>query len=310
MSATSLAVLGFLGAGQTPSNRASYLDPVTGDEMRQGEVVRAGLKWLLAEQHALDGGVAQPSDFELLEDALATLAFCEAYGITNAVAYRAPAQRAVKSLEAAHVAGLGWGWSRGAESAIEPTFWCLLALESAKIDGLEVDVEALASARAWVRSHGLGAVRSSSAHPKEAACGLLALAFERRNAKENRAEVAADACAALAARAPCWDPDPSCSGNDSTYWFMGTLALFQIDGPNGASWKNWRRQLADTLHMNHHPGGAEETVCASGSWDVLGEATSRERVGGRVYVTAMNVLSLEIYYRYASALGTLRPSSR
>src|SRR5581483_1138351 len=51
-----LTLLAFLGAGYTPQNRASYVDAVTGQTMRFGEVVRKGLKWIIEKQGA-DGAI-------------------------------------------------------------------------------------------------------------------------------------------------------------------------------------------------------------------------------------------------------------
>jgi hypothetical protein len=51
--------------------------------------------------------------------------------------------------------------------------------------------------------------------------------------------------------------------------------------------------MKDALLPNQRKG-----ACEDGSWDPVGEWC---RGGGRVYATAINVLTLEIYYRYKRA---------
>jgi len=41
--------------------------------------------------------------------------------------------------------------------------------------------------------------------------------------------------------------------------------------------------------------------CAEGSWDTT--KVDRWAQGGRVYATAINVMTLEVYYRYKSVFG-------
>ena len=72
------------------------------------------------------------------------------------------------------------------------------------------------------------------------------------------------------------------------YWYYGTLAMFQMGGTH---WRAWNKSMKSAL-VNHQRGSGDE----KGSWDPIG---AWGFAGGRVYSTAINVLSLEIYYRYA-----------
>src|SRR5205814_8897059 len=91
---TGLSLLAFLGAGYTPQNRASYVDAVTGQTMRFGEVVRKGIKWLIDKQNA-DGAIGPQVGEMMYNHAIAALALTEAYGITNVVAYCKPVQQTI-----------------------------------------------------------------------------------------------------------------------------------------------------------------------------------------------------------------------
>ena len=62
-------------------------------------------------------------------------------------------------------------------------------------------------------------------------------------------------------------------------------------------WKSWNTRLKKTLLQNQRKGGPMDGSAkdVDGSWDCkMGWAPT----GGRVYTTAINALSLEIYYRY------------
>jgi hypothetical protein len=71
------------------------------------------------------------------------------------------------------------------------------------------------------------------------------------------------------------------------YWYYATLAHFLAGGEH---WDWWNPRIRDLL-----VGHQRRTGCARGSWDPV--ALWAEDVG-RIYSTALNVLTLEIYYRY------------
>ena len=67
--------------------------------------------------------------------------------------------------------------------------------------------------------------------------------------------------------------------------------MFQVGGDY---WKRWNNNMKPAIVNNQvktHP-----QTCRRGSWDPTGAWCS---TGGRVYATALGVLSLETYYRYA-----------
>ena len=90
---------------------------------------------------------------------------------------------------------------------------------------------------------------------------------------------------------PTWDPEGY--GCDMYYWYYGTYAAFQL---GGATWKAWRGALGEAVVKSQRTDGD-----ASGSWDPVGPWGY---VGGRVYATAIQTLTLEVYHRYTSLLGS------
>jgi len=93
----------------------------------------------------------------------------------------------------------------------------------------------------------------------------------------------------LMANLPKWNK-PKNNKVDMYYWYWGTRAMFQYGGKN---WQKWNAAMKKALLDTQRVGG-----CADGSWDPVGKWGM---VGGRVYATAINCLTLEIYYRYKRA---------
>jgi len=98
----------------------------------------------------------------------------------------------------------------------------------------------------------------------------------------------------LAQNPPKWDPACAPMADWPTYCYpiyftyYGSLTMFQMGGDY---WKNWNRSLKEMLLPKQRKDGD-----FSGSWDVIGG--SDDKLAGRVYMTAMSALSLEVYYRY------------
>lgn len=78
---------------------------------------------------------------------------------------------------------------------------------------------------------------------------------------------------------------------DSYYWYYATQLMFHMKGDY---WKQWNSQLHPLLVNQQVQAGA-----FAGSWDPRLPVPDRWGVqGGRIYVTTLNLLSLEVYYRH------------
>ena len=85
--------------------------------------------------------------------------------------------------------------------------------------------------------------------------------------------------------------DAEAPQRDAYYWYYATQVMFQMQGPH---WEAWNGRLRPLLTETQVVAGP-----LAGSWDPHGPVADRwANEAGRVYVTAMHLLMLEVYYRH------------
>jgi hypothetical protein len=84
-------------------------------------------------------------------------------------------------------------------------------------------------------------------------------------------------------------PEPDL--NNIYYYYYATQALFHF---GGEPWKKWNSAMRDSLIAKQNKGAA--LPHQKGSWSPKGDAHGA--AGGRLMVTSLSLLTLEIYYRY------------
>ena len=337
---TGLALLAFLGAGIGHDAKVAIVDTVRGKKHSAGDAVKRGLKWLRERQNP-DGSFSRDRAF-LYNEALATMALAEAHGVSPNRLWQESAQRGVDFLVAAQrpsPAGDGaWGWRYASRQEVERfhgggsrdaafarelhdsdnsvTAWAVMALKSAELAGLRVDRAAYDGALAFTRwttgSDGLvGYVDPQSAgqavggrndHFAYHTATMSALgACIRIFAAHDAADPFLDQAARrLVADLPAVSKDGL--SVDYYYWYYASLALNQLDGPDsprrtGRYWGPWHRAMVEAL-LGTQDGAPK--ACRNGGW-TRGDRWSY--AGGPVYATALNVLTLEVHYRYPNAFG-------
>ena len=188
-----------------------------------------------------------------------------------------PAQRALDYIAQARNGRAGWGRDRGTKT--ETTVWCVVALRTGKLAGLEVDADAFEGARVWLVRE--DAVRTNA----DAGGALLGRIFlGERSAKSKGVIQLAERCLK---HLPVWDTEDG--SIDMHYWHFGTLGMFQV---GSSRWRKWDKAMKVAVVKNQFPRGSGSRT---GSWDPMGRGgTERGRVGS----TALMVLTLEVYYRY------------
>lgn len=277
--ATGMALLAFLGAGNTHQSGT------------HNAVVARGLNWL--RQRQADNGdlFGEQTEFcWLYSHGMATIALCEAYGMTKDPELREPAQRAVNFIVASqHPKFGGWRYRPQYESDTSVSGWQLMALKSAEIAGLDVPRNAYAGVSKWLDSVEKDDAKGRFSYhptmqvtPTMTAEGLLMRQY--LGAQRTDSSLLSGA-AFLRQRLPRTD------ARDVYYWYYGTQVMFHLQGEH---WADWNASLRDMLVETQDKAGHDR-----GSWspvdpdkDEWGES------GGRHYVTCLNLLMLEVYYRH------------
>ena len=84
---------------------------------------------------------------------------------------------------------------------------------------------------------------------------------------------------------------PNINARDTYYWYYATQVMHNVPGPE---WDTWNRQMRRVLIETQIKEG-----CAAGSWDAAEPTADKWREpGGRVMITSLSCLTLEVYYRY------------
>ena len=275
---TGLALLCFYGWG------ASH----TGDSKYQGNIRRA-IDWLVAQQKP-DGNLDGPGG-RMYCHGIATIALCEAFGVSKDPELKAPAEKAIALIIAAQSPKGGWRYTpKPSDADTSVTGWQYMALHSARMAGIEVPEAVFEKARKWLDiagggKHGglygyTGPDRSNAAM---IATGMFCRQLDLVAPTDPRMTESAEALKMhpMDVRAP-----------DFYASYYATLALYQHQGP---IWIEWNERFKETMPLLQRKDGDE-----AGSWNPSG---SHAAAGGRVVSTTMATLSLEVYYRLLPMYG-------
>jgi hypothetical protein len=217
---------------------------------------------------------------------LASIALCEAYGMTQDPTLHGPAQKAVDYIvRAQHAVSGGWRYTPGQPADTSVVGWQLMALKSAEMAGLPVPPRTLEGVKRWLASveankpaGGLFGYQSATPTPAMTAQGLLCLQYLGARRDDPRLRAGTDYLLRHL-------PQP---GTDTSYyWYHANQVLYHVQGE---PWKAWNGKLRDLLVATQAAQGP-----AAGSWTPTDQ---REKPGGRLYATALRLLMLEVYYRH------------
>jgi len=277
---TGLAILAYLGAGQT------HLDGP------QAATVRRGLGFLARSQTA-DGNLAGNAELfaRMYCHGMATLALSEAYGMTGDAGLRPYLERALGyTVRAQHPQTGGWRYQPGDEGDTSQLGWQLMALHSAELAGLPIPAATRAGMIRFLNSVTTGPQRGLAGYrPRTGASRTMtaeALACRLFIGLKQDEAATGEAIAYLLQETPQGGPF------NEYYWYYATLTLFQLQGD---AWEAWNGALQERLLASQEISGT-----LAGSWPTN---TVWGGYGGRVYTTAMNALCLEVYYRHLPLYG-------
>ncbi len=277
--ATALALLPFLGAGQTHV------------EGKYKTTVLKGLTFLIRNMKQTPGEIPHGSWHEdkgnMYSHGLASIVVCEAYAMTRDPKLLQPAQLAVNFIvHAQDPRGGGWRYAPKQPGDTSVVGWQLMALKSGSMGNLAVPADCLRKADSFLNSisvnegafYGYDKATSEAANrPGTTAVGLLCRMYLGWSKDKPGMKAGVEM---LAKRGP--------NLNDLYYSYYATQVLRQYGGDE---WNNWNKVMRDSLIK------AQETEGHSaGSWYI--EKGAHHQQGGRLYCTALSTMILEVYYRH------------
>ena len=283
---------------------------------------RRAVGWLVKQQDA-EGFIGKRDSLAFMYGHLiGSHAIFEAYRRLDDPSLREPAERALGAILKARNPYRAWRYGvRDGDNDTSVTGWAVLALDAAARAGLDVS-EPISTqvldffdevtdpesghvgytSRKRMKVDMVGKNEEFADHPTTTAIGVVARSLYARRGDRAQASIAARGRALLDADLPRWVDGAVVEPIDASrvqgseaeggryfvvkddpidfyYWHWGSLAL-ALD-PGGDAWRRWWLMVREELVTHQETDGSWEPV---GRWAV---------VGGRVYATAINLLTLE-----------------
>ena len=275
--ATSLALLCMLGGGHTHETPGPYKDTVT-----------KGLAWLMQSGIRSGAGAdmrgAHQGNSGMYVQGLATICLCEASALEpKDRTIRHIALEAVRFIEKSQGSDGGWRYQpRDVPGDTSVVGWQVMALQSAKAGGISVSPSTFSDAKKFLNfvqaEDGVyyGYTGPEKGRATTTAVGLLCRMYMGWKREKPQLKQGVEF---LASRGP--------SMEDIYFNYYATQVLHHWDGE---LWDKWNRQMREQLvgtQIKEGPG--------AGSWDVT---DPHGNAGGRIYQTALSLLTLEVYYRH------------
>lgn len=297
--ATALSLLSFQGAGYThqqyqyAANVGKALDFLVKNQQPNGDLYKP-------EDPASD------QNAWLYSHAIAALALCEAYGMTQDPALREPAQQAINFMVASQDKQRGgWRYRPGNGTDTSVSGWFMMAFKSGQLAGLDVPTPTFDRIESYLdqsqvskkipylyRYNPFAADTPEQRHGREptpvmTSAGLLMRLYFGWQRSQPEMTAGAD----YLLQHPPAPGTKDATLRDTYYWYYSTQVLFHMGGDR---WKKWNSTLYPMLIQTQVTEGPQ-----AGSWDPY-EPTADlwAKYGGRLYVTTLNLLSLEVNYRH------------
>ena len=273
MAATAFGLLPFFAAGQTHETGGPYKG-----------VISKGLTWMTRNQNQKTGQLGTGS---MYEHGLATIAICEAYGLSKDRRLQPHAQAAIAFIEdAQNDTSGGWHYTPNPSTAGDTSVvgWQLMALKSGEMAGLKVNPQTLVKSKNYLKtvakgkSGGLFSYMAESG-PTEtmSAVGLLCNQY---GGMKRTDPAMVEGQAYVMAHLPQAENNPY-------FFYYATQVMHNLPG---TEWDTWNRHARRFLIKSQ----IKSKDCDNGSWNSVGKG----HVMGPVMMTSICALTLEVYYRY------------
>ena len=270
--------------------------------------MKAGLNYLSSKQ-GQDGYFGG----SMYSHAIATIAFCEAYGMTYDPMLKGPALKAIRFIEAAQdPTGGGWRYSPRTPGDLSVTGWQVTVLKSAQMAGLEPSNKGatlkqadkfLDSAETSTKG-GYGYMPGNPGTVVMTAVGSLCRQYRGVSPRNPGLLAGVDQLKTV----------PPGKANNIYYEYYAAQVMHHMDGDAWDFWnegpkgKGSHTGIRDTLIARQcttaekvglpdaTPALPPRLACEDGSWDPTG--AWGEDGGGRIMYTSLSLVTLEVYYRY------------
>ena len=279
--ATGLALLPLLGAG--------YIHTV---KCRHQDAVRRGIEALV--QHQQPNGdlfTGPPGMAYMYSHAIATMALCEAYGISHDSRLKEPARRAMNFIiEAQNPTTGGWRYSPGQAGDTSVFGWQIFALRSGHLAGLTVPRTTLRGCTDYLNLAAADTKKITYSYQpnREATPVMTAEALVSRQLlgwPRNHPALIKGA-GRVAANLE------SNQERNIYYWYYATQLLHNLKNKD---WEQWNPHVREELVKTQ----VKDDTCARGSWDPSQPRGDHwGQTAGRLFQTSLSILTLEVYYRY------------
>jgi hypothetical protein len=278
---TAFGLLPFLAAGKThkPSSDNSY-----------HKVVEKALRYLISRQNTQGyfGGGAYYAH------GLASIAMCEAYGLTADPLLKRSAQMAINDIVRAQNGNGGWDYSPGTmRTDTSVSGWQLMALKSGQMAGLDVPKKALDGASRWLDrvmapdGAGYGYDGPGDSYTMTSV-GLLCREYLQWGVRHPGL---IKGVAKLSQKD--FSPENYANINNMYYYYYATQVMHHF---GGEAWEKWNPKMRDALIARQDKGTDRAHPHQKGSWSPAGDAHGG--AGGRLMNTSLSLLTLEVYYRH------------
>jgi len=278
--ATGLALLPLLGAG--------YIHTV---KSKHQEAVRRGLEWLVEHQQP-DGDLfmGPPGMAYMYSHAIAAMAICEAFGLSADPKLQAPAQRAVQFIvNSQDPVGGGWRYSPGQPGDTSVFGWQIFALRSGNMAGIKIPKKVL---KACSRYLDTASDQKKVFYSYQPGRGVSPVMTAEGLVSRQLLGWPRDFPALVKGVGQVSAHLQEGGDRNIYYWYYATQLLHNM---RNEQWDRWNPKIREGLIALQ----VNDDTCAKGSWDPFSPVPDiwAERAG-RLYLTSLSILTLEVYYRY------------
>jgi hypothetical protein len=284
---TAFGLLPFLAAGIT--HKAAAKSKAAVDYTK---TVNAALQYLMRKQSRSSSDRGYYGG-DMYAHGLATIAMCEAYGLSSDPLLKASAQMALTYIVNCQDVGGGWRYAPRTAGDTSVTGWQLMALKSGQMAGLLVPPSVLRKCEKFLDSvetsakGGYQYVPNSGESYTMSAVGLLCRQYLGVNPRNP----------GLLKGVKALKQYPPGKTDNLYYEYYATQVMHHMGGEHWQFWNlgpggTGKGGIRDTLLAKQDKGNAK--LGNKGSWATGGG----DAAGGRMMATSLSLLTLEVYYRH------------